>query len=84
MGLLEGRVSIVTGGAGNLGAHISRLFAAQGAAVVINDVNTDRGGRVVDEINAAGGRGGGRARTDRGPAGRPVGQCGPARRLPRQ
>jgi NAD(P)-dependent dehydrogenase (short-subunit alcohol dehydrogenase family) len=37
MGLLDGRVAIVTGGAGNLGAHISRLLAAQGAGVVIND-----------------------------------------------
>ena len=56
MGLLEGRVSIVTGGAGNLGAHVSRLFAAQGAGVVINDVNADAGARVVNEIEAVGGR----------------------------
>jgi NAD(P)-dependent dehydrogenase (short-subunit alcohol dehydrogenase family) len=31
-GLLDGRVAIVTGGAGNLGAHVCRLFAAQGPA----------------------------------------------------
>jgi 2-keto-3-deoxy-L-fuconate dehydrogenase len=57
MGLLDGRVAIVTGGAGNLGAHISRLFAAQGAGVVVNDVNAGSGARVVGEIEAAGGRG---------------------------
>lgn len=56
MGRLEGRVSIVTGGAGNLGAHISRLFAAEGAAIVINDVKSDAGARLVGEIEAAGGR----------------------------
>ena len=52
MGLLEGRVSIVTGGAGNLGAHISRLFAAEGASVVINDVNVDKGRALADELGA--------------------------------
>ena len=52
MGLLEGRVSIVTGGAGNLGAHISRLFAAEGARVVINDVNVDKGRALAAELGA--------------------------------
>ena len=52
-GLLEGQVSIVTGGADNLGAQISWLFAAQGASVVIDDVNADAGAlvqRAVDEF----------------------------------
>jgi NAD(P)-dependent dehydrogenase (short-subunit alcohol dehydrogenase family) len=55
-GLLDGRVAIVTGGAGNLGAPISRLCAEQGAVVVVNDVNADAGARVAHEIAAAGGR----------------------------
>ncbi len=54
--LLEGRVAVITGGAGNLGAHVSRQCAAQGAAVIVNDVNADKGSAVVDEIVAAGGR----------------------------
>ncbi len=55
-GLLDGRVAIVTGAAGNLGAHISRLCAAQGAALVINDVNARQGERLLAEIHSAGGR----------------------------
>ncbi|AEV71082.1 dehydrogenase of unknown specificity, short-chain alcohol dehydrogenase like protein [Mycolicibacterium rhodesiae NBB3] len=54
--LLEGRVAVITGGAGNLGAHVSRQCAAQGAAVIVNDVNADKGTAVVDEIVGAGGR----------------------------
>jgi 3alpha(or 20beta)-hydroxysteroid dehydrogenase len=49
-GLLDGRVAIVTGGAGNLGAHISRLFVAQGASVVVNDVNAAKGKALADEL----------------------------------
>jgi NAD(P)-dependent dehydrogenase (short-subunit alcohol dehydrogenase family) len=42
-------VAIVTGGAGNLGSYISRLFVAQGASVVINDVNAEKGKALADE-----------------------------------
>ena len=56
MGLLDGRVGIVTGGAGNLGRHISRLFAAEGGAVVINDVNGEGAEAVAAGIRDAGGR----------------------------
>jgi NAD(P)-dependent dehydrogenase (short-subunit alcohol dehydrogenase family) len=52
MGLLDGRVAIVTGGAGNLGSYVCRLFAAQGARVLINDVNADKGKALADEIGA--------------------------------
>jgi len=55
-GLLDGRVAIVTGGAGNLGAHICRLFASQGASIVINDVNTAAGEALTEEVVAGGGR----------------------------
>ncbi len=62
---LEGKVAIVTGGAGGMGSQISKIFAEQGAKVVVADTGADVEGRmgidpsrvnaVVDEITAAGG-----------------------------
>ncbi len=64
MGVIDGRVAIITGGARGIGASISRLFAAEGASLVINDLggSTDGTGsdegpakQLADEIVAAGG-----------------------------
>jgi len=64
MGLLEGKVAIVTGAGGGLGREHALLLASEGAAVVVNDLGGDRSGggkgssmadQVVDEIKAAGG-----------------------------
>lgn len=55
-GILEGRVAIITGAGGGLGAAHARVFAAEGCAVVVNDINTDAAQSVVDEIMATGGR----------------------------
>jgi NAD(P)-dependent dehydrogenase (short-subunit alcohol dehydrogenase family) len=52
VGLLDGSGAIVTAGAGNLGAHICRLFAAEGARVEINDVNTERTRAPAHEMGA--------------------------------
>ncbi len=43
---LEGRVAVVTGGAGGMGSHVSRVFAEQGAKVVVADTGADVEGRM--------------------------------------
>jgi NAD(P)-dependent dehydrogenase (short-subunit alcohol dehydrogenase family) len=55
MARLTGRTAIVTGAGAGLGREHALLLAAQGAAVVVNDVSGDNAQRVVDEITAAGG-----------------------------
>ncbi|MCH8185307.1 MAG: glucose 1-dehydrogenase [Chloroflexi bacterium] len=53
---LEGKVALISGGARGMGAAEARLFAGQGAAVVIGDVLEEEGRRVEAEIVEAGGR----------------------------
>ena len=56
MGICDGRVVIITGAGGGLGAAHAREFAKEGASVVVNDINRDAAQKVVDEIVAAGGK----------------------------
>jgi NAD(P)-dependent dehydrogenase (short-subunit alcohol dehydrogenase family) len=51
---LENKVAIVTGGAKGIGLAIGRRFAADGARVVIADVNEEAGSKAVEEIGEAG------------------------------
>lgn len=48
--LLEGKIAFVTGAGRNIGAGISRRFAEHGATVVLNDVDEERAGEVVDSL----------------------------------
>jgi len=52
---LTDKVAIVTGGASGIGAETATAFAAQGAKVVVCDVNNALGQSVVDAIGKAGG-----------------------------
>lgn len=53
---LQNQVALITGAASGIGRESALLFAAEGAAVVAADVSDDAGARVVEEIQAAGGR----------------------------
>ncbi|MFI0778021.1 SDR family NAD(P)-dependent oxidoreductase [Streptomyces sp. NPDC021212] len=50
MGKLDGRVVIITGAARGQGEQEARLFAAEGAKVVLADVLDDQGGAVAKEL----------------------------------
>ena len=52
---LEGKVAIITGGAHGMGAEEARLFAREGAKVVIADIREDDARKVEAEIAEAGG-----------------------------
>ena len=52
MGRVEGKVAIVTGGASGLGEADARLLAAEGAAVVLTDINEEAGRAIAHEIDA--------------------------------
>ncbi|HEY6598392.1 MAG TPA: SDR family NAD(P)-dependent oxidoreductase, partial [Pseudomonadales bacterium] len=65
MGMLDGKVALVTGSGGGLGRAHALLLAKEGAAVVVNDLGGSRDGsgaghnmadQVVAEIKAAGGK----------------------------
>ena len=65
MGMLDGKVALVTGAGGGLGRTHALLLAAEGAAVVVNDLGGARDGTgagtsmaddVVEEIRGAGGQ----------------------------
>ena len=53
---LEGKVAIITGAGRNIGEEIARVFAQEGAAVVVNDLSLEAAQRVAGEIKASGGR----------------------------
>jgi NAD(P)-dependent dehydrogenase (short-subunit alcohol dehydrogenase family) len=53
---LKDQVAIVTGAGRNIGEDTAKLFAAEGAAVAVVDMDRGRAGKVASAIEAAGGR----------------------------
>lgn len=51
----DGNVAIITGAATGMGAATARMFAREGAHVVVADVNDEAGEATVDAIRSAGG-----------------------------
>ena len=56
MGSLDGKVAIVTGGGSGMGRSTSVIFAREGAAVVVADINDEGGRQTVAQIEDTGGR----------------------------
>ena len=54
MGKLDGKVAIVTGATSGMGRATAKLFAEEGAKVVVTGRNEERAKAVVDDIKAAG------------------------------
>jgi NAD(P)-dependent dehydrogenase (short-subunit alcohol dehydrogenase family) len=56
MGRLDGKVALITGAGSGMGAVAARLFASEGAAVVVADAVEAGGVATAEAIQAAGGR----------------------------
>ncbi len=52
-GKLDGKTALITGGASGIGAATVRLFVAEGARVLVADVQDERGRRLVEELGDA-------------------------------
>ncbi|KAI1073944.1 hypothetical protein F5B20DRAFT_565269 [Whalleya microplaca] len=56
-GLLAGQIAIITGSGQGIGAEAARLFANEGAKVVVSDIEGEKAETVADDINRANGPG---------------------------
>jgi NAD(P)-dependent dehydrogenase (short-subunit alcohol dehydrogenase family) len=52
---LDGKVALITGGASGMGMVAAKLFASEGARVVLTDVADDPGETIAEQISSSGG-----------------------------
>ena len=50
MDKLKNKVALITGGASGIGEAVTRRFAAEGAKVVIADLDINKGNQIIDSI----------------------------------
>ena len=50
---LDGKLAIITGAAGGIGAAAARTFAAEGATLLLTDADADGAGRLAAELGDA-------------------------------
>lgn len=53
---LNGKVTIITGGSSGIGEAMAKAFAAEGATVMVADIQDEKGAAVVDAARRAGGK----------------------------
>ena len=54
MGLLTDKVAVITGGISGLGRASAMRYAAEGAKVIVADINAERGANAAAEMSASG------------------------------
>ncbi|SMR46867.1 unnamed protein product [Zymoseptoria tritici ST99CH_3D1] len=55
-GMFPGQTAIITGSGQGIGAECARLFAKEGANVVVSDIDSTKSQQMADEINKSGGK----------------------------
>src|SRR5438270_265163 len=56
MGILDGKVAIITGSGRGIGAAAAKLFAREGASVIVSDLDPAPAEETTSEIRSAGGQ----------------------------